>query len=35
MDIVVLLLVAASHVIAFALGYGLRAYVSTLHRSYR
>jgi hypothetical protein len=35
MDIVVLLLMLGSHLIAFVAGYNLRAYISRLHRSYR
>jgi hypothetical protein len=34
MDVVVLLLIVTSHIVAFALGYSLRAYISSLHRSY-
>jgi hypothetical protein len=35
MDILVVVLVTFSHLAAFGLGYALRSYISTLHRSYR
>jgi len=35
MDVVVLVLIIASHIVAFTLGYSLRAYKSRLHRGYR
>ena len=35
MTILVVTLFAFSHLAAFALGYGLRSYISTLHRAYR
>lgn len=35
MNVLVVVLVVGSHAAAFALGFALRAYISTLHRSYR
>ncbi len=35
MDLVVVLMITVSHIVAFVLGYSLRAYISGLHRSYR